>query len=190
MKLIQFTLLCLLLMFSFSACSSGDDNKGASSSFVATQAMLDAATVVRVEAKTGPHLEMRSDMSGHDTIPLNGRSWNGTLTPNPNPNATVREVLCTVAGSNMPVGTVLSKHVYTKNPDGSKGSLRNLGAMIKHPAGYFPQGGDWEYILMDPASATAEHPNGQLSQATFRNTTTECGDCHTRAGGDYVFISQ
>ena len=140
------------------SCGGGDEAPTQAAPFEATQAQLDAALIPRVENKTGPHLEQRADGSGSDTIPLNGRAFNGQVTTNPNPNLSMRSVFASVDRGSYPVGTVLAKRVYYRNADGSRGAIKGLGAMVKHPAGYFPQGGDWEYFILDPASAAEAHP--------------------------------
>jgi hypothetical protein len=52
-----------------------------------------------------------------------------------------------------------------------------VGGMIKRPAGYDPDHGDWEYFYFDDDPAKLE--SGKL---------TSCAQCHHRAAGkDYVF---
>lgn len=90
-------------------------------------------------------------------------------------------------------GTIFTKRVFMKNKDGSKGCLEMVFGMIKHKAGYFPAGGDWEYIVMsiDEKTDFRKNPNGILPSVTdneMRGKIVYCGVCHASASGkDYVF---
>ena len=177
----------ILLCLAFAACSK--DEAAQPAEFTATQSIFDGAHVLVAREKTGPHLEKNAN-GGYDTIPLNGYSWKGTFNGSPDPDGSFRTVMANFNQTpNVPVGSILVKRVYKKTDKGKRGELVNMGAMIKHPAGYFPEGGDFEYMLIDPSSITDEHPNGQLNAATFRGKKSECGDCHFRAGKDYVFLN-
>ncbi len=153
---------------------------------ILTQEMLDAATVTRA-VKSGVHRQMRPDLTGSDPVPINPRLWTGEVIQNMNPSDYLRTVTSSPGSASLNPGTVWVTHVYTKQPNGSQGDLINVGVMVKHPTGYFPQGGDWEYILIDPNSVTAQRPNGLVSAATFRGKETDCAACHSRAGKNFIF---
>ena len=153
---------------------------------ILTQDMLDAASVTRA-VKSGVHRQMRPDLSGTDPVPVNPRLWTGEVLQNMDPNNYLRTVTSTAGSTALNPGTVWVTHVYSKQPNGSQGDLINIGVMVKHPTGYFPQGGDWEYILIDPNSVTPQRPNGLVTAATFRGKETDCAACHSRAGKNFIF---
>ena len=51
-----------------------------------------------------------------------------------------------------------------------------LFAMAKQPAGFDPEGGDWEYLIVEPG--------GTIS---LRGRITLCARCHAEAPNDHVF---
>ncbi len=51
-----------------------------------------------------------------------------------------------------------------------------LLAMVKHPPGYDPQAGDWEYLVVTPTG-----------EATQRGRLPLCRRCHAEAPHDHVF---
>jgi hypothetical protein len=64
--------------------------------------------------------------------------------------------------------------------------------MVKQETGYFPTGGDFEYIVM-PADGNVDyiaHPNGVLPPpgATRGKLGTACANCHSNGGSDFLFI--
>lgn len=93
------------------------------------------------------------------------------------------------------VGTVFTKRAYVRKKDGSKGDLEMIFAMIKQKKGYFPAGGDWEYVSISYEKTTdyKKHPNGMLPQKVdndSRGKISFCGDCHKKAvGNDFVFTN-
>ena len=89
-------------------------------------------------------------------------------------------------------GTIFTKRTYMKNADGSKGELLVTFAMAKREAGYFPDGGDWEYVMMpnDGSNDYSENPNGMLPDASatdMRGQLASCAGCHAKASNDYLF---
>lgn len=92
-------------------------------------------------------------------------------------------------------GTIFTKRAYLKKSDGSKGNLEMLFAMIKQKKGYYPAGGDWEYISISPEKNIdyKVHPNGMLpakADDEMRGKISMCGDCHKAASGkDFVFTN-
>lgn len=90
-------------------------------------------------------------------------------------------------------GTIFTKRAYVKNKNGSKGNLEMIFAMIKREKGYYPAGGNWEYITIefDKLNDYKLHPNGKLPQKIddeSRGKISFCTDCHKKASGkDFVF---
>jgi hypothetical protein len=107
-------------------------------------------------------------------------------------NQTIRDVYSnrsSLQGA-LPVGTVVVKRIFLKNQDGSRGSASNVYAMVKQPAGYYPSGGDWQYIAIkyDPAIINATTPNGIIASAAFNGKVQLCAGCHAAAPGNrFVF---
>lgn len=91
--------------------------------------------------------------------------------------------------TSIPVGTIFVKRIFLRNPDGSKGARRNTYIMYKQPEGYYPEGGDWEYIAIPWISGSPNPPgfeNGVLGAALLRGKVALCATCHAKEG-DFVF---
>jgi len=76
--------------------------------------------------------------------------------------------------------------------DGSKGMLQVTFAMAKREAGYYPEGGDWEYVMMpnNTGNDFNTQPNGALPDASntdMRGKLAMCVACHT-AQSDFLFV--
>jgi len=89
-------------------------------------------------------------------------------------------------------GTIITKHTFMKNADGTKGDLAVTFAMIKRKPGYWSENGDWEYMMM-PASAEidyAVHPNGMIpTDPSMRGKIEMCAGCHAQApGNNFLFV--
>lgn len=75
-----------------------------------------------------------------------------------------------VPTSRFPAGALLVQ--MHKNP----GSGGPIFAMLKRDAGYFPEGGDWEYVVTDSEGWVED-----------RGTLALCARCHAEAKADWVF---
>ncbi|WP_437680666.1 hypothetical protein [Sorangium sp. So ce131] len=75
-------------------------------------------------------------------------------------------------GRVLPPGAALVEFHYTA---GSSEPVTLL-AMVKRPAGYDPDGGDWEYLLLTPQG-----------RATHRGPLALCKRCHADAPHDHLF---
>lgn len=74
-----------------------------------------------------------------------------------------------------PAGSVIVREKLT-SPDASNPEL--LAAMIKHPRGFNPAGGDWEFFIFD----------GALTRVRERQKKGSCAECHaSQRGADFVF---
>jgi mono/diheme cytochrome c family protein len=90
-------------------------------------------------------------------------------------------------------GSIIIKHTYLKKEDGTKGDLAVTFAMVKREAGFWPEGGDWEYIMMpnDGSNDYSAHPNGTLPPegAASRGMLANCQGCHAAApGNNFLFV--
>lgn len=111
-------------------------------------------------------------------------------------DSTVRIVYGTSSNipSSFPVGTTFTKNTFKADKNGNATTMRTASfAMVKREAGYYPDGGDWEYVVM-PFDANADytaHPNGSLDGAgANQGQLASCVGCHTKAGGgDFLFIN-
>jgi len=96
----------------------------------------------------------------------------------------LRNVLANVASKDgdLPVGTVFLR-LYNIIPDSVHTTPRTFTSvmvMVKQPRGFFPDGGDWEYIKIPVSNSTpSQHPYGLLSDSSVtRGKLATCGGCH------------
>ena len=80
-------------------------------------------------------------------------------------NSVGREAMMTKLEPKFPVGSMVVKEKHGK-PDSTSPEV--LTAMIKREAGYYPEGGDWEYLVLD----------GAASKIVERGKLTRCSGCH------------
>lgn len=81
-------------------------------------------------------------------------------------------------GKPMAPGTVVVKEKY--KDASAEGPLHEYALMIKREAGYYPEGGDWEYAYVD------QLPERRVS----RGRLTQCSRCHALTKEkDYLFRS-
>ena len=105
-------------------------------------------------------------------------------------SSTIRDIFSSVSRNDLiRPGSIFTKRVYAND---SAGRLLVTFAMVKQETGYFPMGGDFEYIVM-PADTNVDyvaHPNGVLPQtgATRGTLGTACANCHSNGGSDFLFI--
>ncbi len=183
MRKLNVYLLGFILFFSIAGCENDEDEDvNVDEPFEATQADLDAST-------TPVDLGVSGTPYGQDvSVAHNGKPIS--------PDSTIRDMFTTMddISNKIEKGTVVTKHTYMKNPDGSKGKLAVTFAMIKREADYYPEGGDWEYVVMpnDGSTNYEEHPNGTLppeSATGQRGQLANCASCHSSAGGgNYLFV--
>jgi len=121
------------------------------------------------------------------SIPHGGTSGNA--------DSTYRDIFTNVSKKSIGAsgqGTVYTKRTYMKNADGSRGPLLVTFAMAKHESGYYPDGGDWEYVMMpnDGSIDYGSFPNGILpssSETDMRGQLASCAGCHSKASDDFIF---
>jgi hypothetical protein len=88
-------------------------------------------------------------------------------------NATASDLYPRLArSSQFAAGAVLAK----KHAEKDSGAPGPVFAMVKREAGYFREGGDWEYVVTDP--------EGWIED---RGPLLPCARCHAEATADWVF---
>jgi hypothetical protein len=80
-------------------------------------------------------------------------------------NSVGREAMMTKRTPKFPIGSMIVKEKLG-SPDSTNPEL--LTAMIKREAGYNPEGGDWEYLVLD----------GAASKIIEQGKLTRCSSCH------------
>ncbi len=136
-----------------------------------------------------------------DAVSVYIGSWTGGQMAHGGPegtsaDSTIREVHATsdLAGS-IPPRTIITKNTHKRGLDGNASDQIYVSfAMVKREAGYYPEGGDYEYIMM-PNDGTVDfdsHPFGILpeEESEMRGQLNMCATCHTDAdGGDFLFVN-
>ncbi|MEE4260065.1 MAG: hypothetical protein V2I62_09910 [Bacteroidales bacterium] len=140
------------------------------------------------KAATAEDLGVSGTPFGQDvSIPHNGSTMS--------PDSTIRDIYSNLnRAATIEMGTIFTKHTFLMNEDGSKGDLQVTFAMVKREAGYNPEGGDFEYIMMpnDGSIDYGVNPNGELpdvSQTDMRGKLAMCASCHSKSSS-YVFVHQ
>jgi hypothetical protein len=80
-------------------------------------------------------------------------------------NSTGKDAMMKMAWPKYPIGSMIVKEKLG-SADSNKPEL--LTAMIKREAGYNPESGDWEYLVLD----------GAASEIVERGKLTRCNGCH------------
>ena len=94
---------------------------------------------------------------------------------------------------NITVGTIMVRRAYFYPwKYHERDSLINTVVMVKRESGYYPDGGDWEYmdIKYNKNTDYGLNPNGMLigfSDNVIRGKITKCANCHALAGKNFVF---
>jgi hypothetical protein len=185
--------LAALAVFGFSACSSESGCTDPAAINYNPDAEKSAGrcsypvsidqTLYSLSPLPGGEIGLTGQTFGETTVTHDGA---GSLTP----DQTIRDIFCNV-GNTAPIrpGDFVVKKTYAKTPSGGRGILLGITTMIKQPEGYFPQGGDWEYLSMTTVGVDSLNPNGVLSQATVRGKLVDCATCHAKAGGaNFLFF--
>lgn len=167
-----FGLPIVMLALVFSSCSKDDDPV----QFIISQADLDAVSVL-----IGDYTGGEGAHGGPDGISA---------------DSTVRVVyaISDLKGA-VSGGTIVTKNTFHRGLDGNASDKLYVSfAMVKREAGYYPDGGDWEYSVMpnDGSTDYTAHPNGMLpaAETAMRGKLTDCASCHSGAGGgDFLFVN-
>ncbi len=145
--------------------------------FKITQAQLDASTILG---------------SDQDTA-IFGDPFNGFPSDTFTTKHKLRDLFANISlDKNVTIGTIMVRRSYYYPWATKRDSLLNVVVMIKREAGYYPQGGDWEYMDIKYNSNTdyIQNPNGMLIESSdniTRGKITKCANCHAITGGDFLF---
>ena len=83
-----------------------------------------------------------------------------------------------------PVGTIIAKEGYDSS-NGKPGIPLFIVMMKKHPPGYDPKFGDWEYMKF-----TADGKTLLQGKSSEPQVNAQCAQCHINVGDrDYIFSS-
>lgn len=116
-------------------------------------------------------------------------SHSGPVTLVPSPDSTERSVYSShPATLPVPLATIVSKRIWRVQPNGTRGARLSTFIMVKQNPGYYPEGGDYEYILIPAGSINhTVNPNGVLTSAARRGKLSDCAACHALGGPDFLF---
>lgn len=81
-----------------------------------------------------------------------------------------------------PAGTIIVKH--STNPDLS---VNEFTAMVKRGNDFNPNGGDWEWFMLNPDGSIATDPSSETKMRGANLMNGMCVSCHAAASTDYVF---
>lgn len=183
MNLLKFASRCTVAILASAAllsCSSDDDSESTTPQVMVevNQSDVNAVTTVWETAITG------NQYGATVSIPHGGMNLTSAETN--------RDVYASQPIANdIEPGTIITKRTYKRNTDGSNGDLLATFAMVKREAGFWAEGGDWEYFKM-PFNASTDYsaePNGNLAGAEASGKLDGCKGCHTNApGGNFLFV--
>lgn len=163
------------ISFLFSSCAYHTPE---GPTFNVTQAQLDNAVIIPSQQDTA----------------IIGDPFNGF----PGDTVTIKHKLRDLFASipvtkDVTVGTVITRKAYYYTGDEyNRDSLINIVVMVKREEGYYPEGGDWEYMDIKHSKDTNYeiNPNGLLpdiSNTMARGRLTKCSSCHANAGNKFLF---
>jgi hypothetical protein len=81
-----------------------------------------------------------------------------------------------------PVGTIIVKH--SSNPDQS---VNEFTAMVKRGNDFSPNGGDWEWFMLNADGSIASDPSTGMKMRGADLMGGMCISCHTAGATDYTF---
>lgn len=164
------------LMVSITACSDDDDDDDEPQTIMVTQSDIDGVTTLAEGDITGAEY---FDFSHNPNIPSSDSTYRDVYTNMSN------------IGTTASPGDIVIKHVFKKNPDGSKGDLLGSVAMIKREAGYDAENGDWEYAALSLDGVDMmTNPNGLIAETEgdSRGKIQMCIGCHSGGTSDYRWV--
>jgi len=169
------TLITICLVVFCAACSYNTPEIRA---FAITQKQLDDATI----------LALRQDTS------ILGDPFHAFSTDTFTTKHKLRDLFENIsADETIAVGTIMVRRAYYYPwLHHERDSLINTVVMVKREAGFYPEGGDWEYLDIKYNENTnyLVHPNGMLIESSdniIRGKITKCANCHAGAGSKFVF---
>jgi hypothetical protein len=81
-----------------------------------------------------------------------------------------------------PVGTIIVKH--STNPDQT---VNEFTAMVKRGNDFNPDGGDWEWFMLNPDGSIATDPSSNMKMRGANLMDGMCLSCHSAGSTDYTF---
>jgi hypothetical protein len=176
------TAVFIIILTLIIGCSEKSTTEPDNSQYLASQADLNKSTNAYLLNLTGRTF-------GESSVPHNGT----TLSP----DSTYRDIFGTNPNKDDAIkkGTIITKRVFIRNADSTKGSLQVTFAMIKRESGYDTPNKDWEYVMMpfDASNNYNTNPNGilpDISNTQKRGKIAMCIGCHASAsGGDFLFFN-
>jgi len=81
-----------------------------------------------------------------------------------------------------PVGTIILKH--STNPDQT---VNEFTAMVKRGNDFNPDGGDWEWFMLNPDGSIATDPSSNMKMRGANLMDGMCLSCHSAGSTDYTF---
>ena len=81
-----------------------------------------------------------------------------------------------------PVGTIIAKH--SSNPDQS---VNEFTAMVKRGNDFNPNGGDWEWFMLNANGSIATDPQSGMKMRGANLMNGMCLSCHSAGSTDYTF---
>lgn len=116
--------------------------------------------------------------------------------PNQTNESSFRSTFTNLIDLNVPIssGAIFTKKVYNNN-NGIKDTLQAFFGMLKREAGYWPEGGDFEYWMTPYNKSmvdTLQTPMGMypsVADDMMRGKIMMCASCHAdpSAKGDFIF---
>jgi hypothetical protein len=170
----------VLLLIGLGACKS-DSTSSTPRTGTITQADLDNAKIA-------------------STAGIVGDPFNAFGTDTATTKHKLRDLFSSISNTtSVAEGDIFVRKAYwiasTASPN--RDSILNFVVMIKRESGYYPQGGDWEYIKIpyDKTVDYNQHPYGLLPTDTSKSTLPDstktnlrgrlqiqCANCHTGTG--------
>jgi hypothetical protein len=159
-------LLVLAIVVSLQSCK--DDDEDVKQEFVADDSSFSNFMSWKLEATNqGPDPALGTAHAGND--------------------ATVTRMIYYKNGQNavngeFPVGTIIVKH--SKNPTGT---VNEFTAMVKRGNDFSPNGGDWEWFMLNPDGTIASDPSSGMKMRGADLMGGMCLSCHSAGSTDFSF---
>ena len=90
-------------------------------------------------------------------------------------NDIARDAMSSQQPAKFPAGSIIVREKLAKKDDTQP---QLLAVMVKRDQGFYPKGGDWEYLVVD----------GGMTKVRDRQKKGACSDCHAaQKARDFVF---
>ena len=169
------TLITICLSMVWAGCSY---NTPEYPTFIVTQKQLDEATILSLSQDTS----------------IVGDPFSAFSTDTFTTKHKLRDLFENISlDKNISIGTIMARRAYYYPwTHHERDSLINTVVMVKREAGYYPEGGDWEYmdIKYNKNTNYLVNPNGMLIESSdnvIRGKIVKCANCHASAKSNFVF---